>query len=207
MEEENQIYVGIDYSMNSPGLCVLHGKHIDLYGFFNKYKGINGKSYELDDGRILTLNIYSNVETFSSPIDRFDTLARKVLYALNKIELVNPVVYIEGYSMGSRGQVFHIAENTAVLKHYLYRCNMEPTEISPMSIKKFAAGSGKALKEDMHDAFVKETGLDLKDLLTPHRKLGSPVTDLVDSFWIAKYAEKDSQERNERSKEHQTEVV
>ena len=204
---ESQIYVGIDYSMNSPGVCVLHGKNIDLYGFYNGYRGITGKTYKLQDERLITINIISNVEVYKTQIERFDHLARKILAVINRVELNNPIVYIEGYSMGSRGKVFDIAENTAILKHYLYRCDMEPTAISPMEIKKFATGSGRAIKDDMHDAFVRETGLNLKDLLTPRRKLGSPVTDLVDSFWVAKYAEKVAQGENERSKKHQTEVV
>jgi Holliday junction resolvasome RuvABC endonuclease subunit len=203
------MYIGLDYSMTSPGIAVLHGDRIDLYGFYGE-RGLsspnNGKQFKLDDGRILSVHVLKNDSKFKLPIERFDLLARKVLAVINNYDLkdTKPVVYIEGYSMASKGQVFHIAENTAILKHYLFRVDMSPTEIAPMTLKKFASGSGRAQKEDMHDAFRNETGVDLKELLTPNRKLGSPVTDLVDAFYIAKYAKAQHEERTKNEKRRES---
>ena len=50
-----------------------------------------------------------------------------------------------------------------------------------------ATGKGNADKQMMVDAFHKETGLDLHTMITPNKTLvGSPVTDIVDSFYICK---------------------
>lgn len=89
--------------------------------------------------------------------------------------------------MGSKGQVFHIAENTAILKHYLFHVGIEVVEVAPTTIKKFATGSGRAQKEDMYAAFEKKTEINLKGMLIPNRKLGSPVTDIVDAYFIAEF--------------------
>jgi hypothetical protein len=54
-------------------------------------------------------------------------------------------------------------------------------------IKKFATGKGNATKDSMYEAYLKETGLDLIKILTPNCKLGSPITDIVDAWYLAKY--------------------
>lgn len=185
MTNEN-IVIGFDYSMTCPAWCARWANAVHMHAFFN------GKVAE--DHIKVTSNEYSfyiwiheNVEPAGLQIARFDSLARKVLLPLNRYEHDTTVTYIEGYSMGSKGAVFNIAENTAILKHYLYRVGLTPTEVAPTTVKKFATGKGNAQKEAMYDAFVAKTGLNLKELLTPTRKLGNPVTDLVDAFFIAEY--------------------
>jgi hypothetical protein len=39
----------------------------------------------------------------------------------------------------------------------------------------------------MLEAFVSETGLDLHNILSPTTKLGSPTTDVVDAWYMARY--------------------
>ena len=59
----------------------------------------------------------------------------------------------------------------------------------PTVIKKFATGKGNANKEQMYDAFVGEllTPTDLKERLTPKaKKVINPISDIVDSYFIAK---------------------
>lgn len=195
----DKIIIGIDYSMTSPGLAIFQGNNHHLYAFCDSRVETNKVS-----GSGLQVRVFENAgkKIYKSQIERFDILARKMLVIINNYDLGNNEVqvYIEGYSMGSKGQVFHIAENTAILKHYLYRCDIPYIEIAPTEIKKYATGSGRAMKDDMYESFVNETGLQLKDHLTPNRKLGSPVTDLVDSFWIAKYG----LEKEKQANEHET---
>ena len=57
-------------------------------------------------------------------------------------------------------------------------------------IKKYATGKGNANKEVMYEAFNAEllTPPDLKTILKPKStKLTSPVTDIVDAYFIAKW--------------------
>jgi Holliday junction resolvasome RuvABC endonuclease subunit len=95
---------------------------------------------------------------------------------------------IEGYAMGAKGKIFNIAENTGVLKYKLYQ-NQIPLEISPPSqIKKMATGKGNATKDEMHEAFLKETKINLIQTITPDRSdVISPVGDIVDSYYVCKY--------------------
>lgn len=188
--------IGIDYSMNSPGVCVKYLNTHRLFGFVNNYNG--NLTYDVDK---FQFTITENVEVYSSPIDRFDKLARKILWAINRFECNEPAVYIEGYSMGSKGQVFHIAENTAILKHYFHRIGIEVIEVAPTTIKKYATGKGNAKKEDMYDAFVAKTGIDLRAKLIPTRKLGSPVTDLVDAYYIAEYGREQEESKKNANQE------
>jgi Holliday junction resolvasome RuvABC endonuclease subunit len=204
----DKIIIGIDYSMTSPAVCIIDGDKIDLYGFINGYRGPTGKTYKTKGDKKITVHILRNVENYKSQIERFDILARRVMAVLNRHELAQPSVWMEGYSMGSKGQVFNIAENTAILKHYLYRVGLNAQEVAPTTVKKHGAGTGRAQKEDMHDAFARDTGLDLRDLLTPNRKLGSPVTDLIDAYYIASYGkEQQANKKNEDQESGTTQVV
>ena len=96
-------------------------------------------------------------------------------------------VFIEDYSMGSKGKVFHIAENTGILKYTLYKNKVKYATVPPTVVKKFASGKGNSKKEQMYEAFIKETGTDLIKLLSYEKQLGNPITDIVDSFYLAKY--------------------
>jgi hypothetical protein len=96
-------------------------------------------------------------------------------------------VALEGYAYSASGRVFHIAENTGILKYKLYHLGVPVTIIPPTEVKKFASGKGNADKTQMYDAFVWETGMHLKAVLAPNRKeIGSPVSDIVDSYYICK---------------------
>jgi hypothetical protein len=60
--------------------------------------------------------------------------------------------------------------------------------LPPTVVKKFARGKGVGTKDQMYEAFVKETGVKLMPLYQPDaEEVGSPVGDLVDSFFICKY--------------------
>ena len=62
--------------------------------------------------------------------------------------------------------------------------------ISPSAIKKFATGKGNANKLLMYEACVEETGDDLAKLFEFDPYNGqSPVSDIVDSYYIAKYSD------------------
>ncbi len=63
------------------------------------------------------------------------------------------------------------------------------TTFPPTVIKKYATGKGNANKDLMYDSFIGEllTPPNLKDLITPKsKKIISPVSDIVDSYFIAK---------------------
>ena len=76
-----------------------------------------------------------------------------------------------------------------ILKLQLHRYGYGVEVVPPTVIKKYATGKGNADKEAMYEAYVKDTGLEL------NKELGlvagkSPLSDIVDSYYIALYAEK-----------------
>jgi Holliday junction resolvasome RuvABC endonuclease subunit len=83
--------------------------------------------------------------------------------------------------------VFHIAENTGVLKYKLWE-EAYPVEIyAPTEVKKFATGKGNADKKSMYLSFRKETGIDINQLVSSDKNtISSPVTDIVDAYFICK---------------------
>jgi Holliday junction resolvasome RuvABC endonuclease subunit len=95
-------------------------------------------------------------------------------------------IYIEGYSFGSKGQgVFQIAENCGILKYRLQELKIPYETIVPSVVKKGATGKGNADKDLMYESFSKETNTNLKKVFDVE-KIGNPVSDIVDSFYIAK---------------------
>lgn len=171
---------GIDYSMTCPAITVM-----DLT-----------KSKKFDDCVVHYLNeskrfagVRNNIHgtQYSKPtnnIQRFEQISEWAYSVVFDCKYV----MLEGYSMGSRGHVFDIAENTALLKYKLYR-NSIPIHICPPTVlKKFATGKGNADKNRMYTSFVERTGINLKKLFNSKgEKIGSPLSDIVDSYYLALY--------------------
>ena len=95
---------------------------------------------------------------------------------------------MEDYSFGSKGKVFNIAEATGLFKHKLHQLGIELHTVPPTVIKKFATGKGNADKEMMYKAFVAQGNPELmKWYYDRDVKVGSPVSDIVDAYFVAKY--------------------
>ena len=134
-------------------------------------------------------NLYGeNHSSYKSDEDRYDDIANWAMVILLRKNKVNKA-FLEGYSYSSTGKVFHIAENTAVLKYLMWDEELDFEIVPPTVIKKFATGKGNANKEKMYEAFCKENpSVDLRSQLTPRSSnVISPVSDVVDAYFIAKY--------------------
>jgi hypothetical protein len=121
---------------------------------------------------------------------------------------------IEEYAFSMSGQLASLGENAGILKYRLYEEHSEyVSAYSSLSIKAFARlalpkeqqtfidsktlkpKKLKMTKEEMHSAFVADTGVDLCKVfgvVTVLTKSGQPVKknpipDIVDSYWVAKY--------------------
>ena len=169
--------VGIDYSLTSPCVCVNDGEKIMFYYLTKKKKHL---------GKIADNIIGEEHLEYNTPIERFSNISN---WAINKFNILghNLKVFIEGYSYGSKGQaLFQIAENCGILK---YRLQMSPTilydTIVPSVVKKYGSGKGNADKQLMYDSFKEHTKKDLMKMFDM-QKLNNPVTDIIDSYYIAK---------------------
>lgn len=174
--------LGIDYSMTSPAVCVYDNKK----GPINKN---NLKFFFLTDKKKFTGTFGPitgiKMPYYESQIERFDIISEWVMAIVEKVQ--PEMIYIEGYSMGSKGKVFHIAENAGILKHKLWKAGYPYSdELPPTSVKKLVAGKGNAKKEEMHEAMVSDIGLNIAELLSGNPKT-SPANDVVDSYAMVKY--------------------
>lgn len=171
--------IGIDYSLTSPAMCVMAEPNINRCMFY--YLTSSSKLV----GTFKNAVGYAHKDYYSEQ-ERYDNIAE---FFLNKIPLDKkvPEIFIEDYSFGSTGRVFHIAENAGILKYKFWEVGYKFSTVAPTTVKKFATGKGNADKAKMYEAFKAETGETFNMLLNKNLTLGSPVTDIVDSYYIAKY--------------------
>jgi hypothetical protein len=176
------VIAGIDYSLCGPAICLFRA---NATGKFS-YGGCS--FYFLTDNKrqseIRTMNIFGErLSDWDNDQHRYETIAD---WAMD-IVMGCTHVALEGYAYSASGRVFHIAENTGILKYKLYQLGVPLTVIPPTEVKKYATGKGNADKNAMYAAWAQETGVDLKTLLTPKRQeCVSPVSDIVDSYYICK---------------------
>ena len=181
-QKKQTTIVGIDYSLNSPAICIA-GDDFDFnkcsFHFLTSKKKHIGKFGK---------NIFGyEIKDYKTPIERFTNISTWALDIIHKHKNDTAKVFIEGYSFGSKGQaVFQIAENCGILK---YRLQMSPSilydTIVPSVVKKHASGKGNADKQLMYDSFKEHTKQDLLKMFDMG-KLNNPVTDIIDSYYIAK---------------------
>jgi len=176
----------VDYSMSSPAIAVCTAGSLEVLNFHEHFIFHSLCSYRLANQKNIFFTMH---QKFESDIRRFDYISEWAIEALQGVDQV----LMEGYSMGSKGLVYNIGENTGLLKHkLLFKLGKEPVIIPPTVIKKSATGKGNADKSQMHKAFVERTGVDLRQMIQPKRLLGSPTTDIVDAFFIAHLADRKS---------------
>lgn len=184
-----KIIAGIDYSMTSPAICVHQG---------DEWKLENCHIHYLTDKKnfIGNFNFHSRIKlsgaeikSYKSQTERFINISEWAMKSLNCFAEMPEFVIIEGYSYGSNaGRAFDIAENGGLLKYNLHIRDIPFDIPAPSAIKKFATGSGRANKEDMRDQFEKEYQISLDDLYgnKNKKKSTSPISDIIDSFYMAK---------------------
>jgi Holliday junction resolvasome RuvABC endonuclease subunit len=132
------LYVGIDPSLNRPGLALLDasGKVI-LAAAFSVGRNTRGAERLAQNSRWLTAQL-------SATGDR-------VLRAC-----------IEGPSLGSVHREFDLGEGSGALKAALYHYSpVEPVVVEPTRLKKFATGNAQADKAEVIHAVKRVCNLDL----------------------------------------------
>ena len=174
---------GIDYSLRSPAICIFMGNSRTKFEFKNCL------FFFLSDviknqrpfGKNITGEAFSS---YTQELERYDSISE---WAVQKTIGCDQVA-LEGYAYGAKGRVFHIAENTGVLKYKMYQNSMPLEIVEPTKVKKFATGKGNASKTDMYASFTQETFVDLAKLIQPDREeIGNPLSDIVDSYYICKF--------------------
>ena len=174
------IIAGIDYSLNGPAICVFNGNNHFVFEKCEFYFLTNTKKY----ANTFFRNIHGRVfDEYEEECERYDTISDWVMKIITGCDQVG----LEDYAYGAQGRVFHIAENTGILKYKCYEASIPVEVFSPSHIKKLATGKGNADKTQMYESFIKETSIHLQNIITPNKKdIGNPVSDIVDSFYVCK---------------------
>lgn len=173
--------VGVDYSLTSPAICIHVGDEWHIrncsFHFLTDRPKLEGKNQQF----------YGTLKpAHSCDEQRHDQLSG---WAYDLIAKHDPSrVVIEGYSFGSVGRVFNLAENCGLLKYKLWKGKVHFDVAAPTTIKKFSTGKGNANKERMQEAFIAETSVDVKFILGISDKQWNPSSDIIDAYFLAKYA-------------------
>lgn len=185
--------IGVDFSMSSPAICLeLDGQvkiwyvnankkvctyfsigNVTVEGFHYDPKNINDAKKKSDR------EVHADIERFIVLATTFDS----VIPDVNRNEFKTAV--FEAYAFGAKGRMAQIGENTGLMKAALASKGYRIETISPTSVKLLGAGTGKATKEEMAEAWFKEFGFHV------HDQLGcgigeSPASDVIDSYFVLK---------------------
>src|SRR6056300_1186303 len=183
------LHIGIDFSISSPCVCFWNTKQQHLFE--------NCEFFFLHSKRSITkINFPNNIHYSESSESKDNSVrfAENATFLTCEIKkrldnVKKYVIMLEGYSMGAKGRLFDIGEATGIFKLFLSQENIKPLVIAPTQIKKLATGKGNANKFQMLEKFMEiNTSLhnsEWIDVLTTEKHIQPPLTDLVDSFFIA----------------------
>ena len=194
--EKQKIIIGIDYSLNSTGLCIWN-KTLATFKFCNITS--NKKSVihkKLDKEVSFSFYDIPLVKDDFSQMWRLNQICYLIFeyldeYLMNKLYDVE--VRIEGFSYNSKGSSFiDLISGQSFVRKELIDSKVYPYIISPKTLKKKFSGSGNADKCGMLDRFM-ETRLSLrteldrinsteKALVNKSGKISSPISDLIDAY-------------------------
>jgi Holliday junction resolvasome RuvABC endonuclease subunit len=172
------MYAGIDYSLTCPAITIGNSKDFKKCKtfFYSDQKTMNKKFGD---------NIYGMMHvSYSNEMERIENISEWAMTILKKFKVT--YVCLEDYSYGSKGRVFHLAENTGLLKYKMWKEKIPFIVAAPTQIKKYFTTKGNANKILMHDSFVAKTGIDLSTVINK-KPDANPISDIVDSYAMLCY--------------------
>jgi hypothetical protein len=195
------IYVGIDFSISSAGLCIHDEEGKDH--FFNAQRNKLPKKY---------MEVYDNTKIDILPLEKMPTdlgysetevlkikeakhLASVLMTQIGRFgRSTNIRVGIEGFSYGGIGsRTLDLAGFQYVLRSQLIEAGYVQNfkVYTPGEIKKFAI-KGNASKEQMMEAYLELnennelTRVMKNEVVSSASKFPKPIDDLVDAFFISR---------------------
>ena len=204
-------FVTIDFSLNSPGICIFSKNKYYFIGYLKPGTGTKAeqKLQEelnlLEDTRITYQPDWTNNEAYSKSemikIQRHTRTANDIIDMIIEITGEDPevVVAFEGSSYGSSGgtnNIIDMAAGAAILKMELMsRLKVKDMmTIAPSTIKKHA-GKGNMKKDELWvkflDNVLNDSVLENQSLLKyckthigETKKVPKPLDDLVDAYFL-----------------------
>lgn len=187
------MFVGIDPSINSTGICILKE---NTTTFYNVKPRLTKKEASIEVDADFHWKSYEKLEHFKE--DKHQAEWSKTVNFMRIADAVkecvldccgNEEVYIiqEGISYGSKSNVIcdlaglnYLIRAKFIGKHHTLDDQFKMLVIPPTEIKKFATGKGNSKKDAVIDAFIQDFGHGLDGL--------DKIDDLADAYWMAKYA-------------------
>ena len=208
-------FIAVDFSLNSPGICLYNDKG-KKYHFISYMKPGTGTKAEqklqeelslLGDVTLVDQPNFTNNESFSSAelfkVKRYDKMADDIINLIlqNSFDGDGFTIAFEGTSYGSKmgtNNMIDMAAGAAILKLKLLK-TLHPEDIltvAPTTIKKFA-GKGNMNKLQLFESFQKNVNEDpilaksplwkiVKDLEVG-KKIPKPLDDLVDAYFLVAF--------------------
>jgi len=190
-------YVGVDYSLNGPAICV-HDASKDFSFSSCKfyYITVKKKCAVLTDQFFPTF-VHKDTKYFS-PEERYHNISNFGIESITKDLIGVPndeigqyvSVMFEDYAFSANGNITALAENCGILKYRLARdFRIHSHLVTPGTVKKFATGKGNATKYVVTDQFVKDAGQDLYKIFSLDMAQNdlSPLSDIADAFYVCAY--------------------
>jgi hypothetical protein len=207
-------YVAVDFSLNSPGICIYNDKS-KKYQFISYIKAKTGTKAEqafqediskLKDVTLIyqpdftTSNAYSSQEL--NKIKRYDKMADDIVNLILQESQQGDgyTIAFEGTSYGSKmgtNNMIDMAAGAAILKLKMLKI-FKPEDIqtiAPTTIKKFA-GKGNMNKLQLCQAFLDNVNGDpflmkgelfhfVTNNITIEKKIPKPLDDLIDAYFLS----------------------
>jgi hypothetical protein len=198
--------VAIDYSINSPGICLLKDGNPHYISYIKPKSGTK-KEQKLQE----EMNLLNDVTLINQPEPNVDKqeltrVMRHRTIAEGICELIAEhtntdeeyKIYFEGSSYGTSrfgtNSLIDLASASSILKSYLIdRFNVTVLEVyAPTTIKKHA-GKGNMKKMEMWEKYIndesnRESGLwNFCQQFKEDKKIMKPLDDLVDAYFIMSY--------------------
>lgn len=210
--------IGVDFSLNSPGFCILEKdkcKWISLHrttNIIDKMFKKDGSPFNiLNDNKWIDINIISKKEFIGEYHEKErDKILNAIYFSDFAINLLDPyldestIVGMEGLSFGSSGNsLIDISMTTALIRSAIVK-KIDPNNffvLSPTTVKKFAL-KGNSKKDELYNRLLEtrsdDSRLDpLINVLKEYKdkwvkgsnKVETPCSDIIDATWIALFVE------------------
>lgn len=204
-------FVTIDFSLNSPGICIFKDNKYNFIGYLKPKTGtkkeqkLQEELNILEDTQILQQPDWTNNEDYSKSemikIQRHTQTAKDIIDVIIEITGNDDsfIIAFEGTSFGSSSgtnNIIDMAAGAAILKmEMMSRLNViDMLTVAPSSIKKHA-GSGRLKKDELWikflDNFLEDKYLKDSSLLSFCQssigivsKVPKPMDDLVDAYFL-----------------------
>jgi len=211
-------YIGVDFSPNSPGFCILTEDSCKLISIFRTtniipklLKKESSPFKVFTENKLVDINIIEKQEFSGEYHEKErDKLLNSIYFSDLVLQLLEPyldentLISMEGISYGSQGNALvDISMVTALVRAGIIK-KINPDNFyvfSPSSVKKFAV-KGNAKKDELYYAFIekKKNDIRFKELIDVFetnkdkwvkgpKKVEGPCSDLIDSIWLSLFLE------------------